>query len=74
MALVRWDPWGELTNTQREMDRMLSRVGGRPPRAAGETAGRPVAWMPCIDVREKDGDLFVEAEVPGLKPEASTSR
>ena len=43
MALVRWDPFRELTALQTEVNRLFSRVGG------GDVAERQ-SWTPSIDV------------------------
>ncbi len=47
MALVRWDPFRELTALQTEVNRLFSRAGG------GDVAERQ-SWTPSIDVVEKD--------------------
>jgi HSP20 family protein len=66
MAMVRWDPWGELAGMQRDMERIFSRLG-TPARGAAESAG--ASWMPRVDVIQKDDDLVVKAEIPGMDPE-----
>jgi HSP20 family protein len=62
MAIVRWDPFGELMSIQREMDRLFGRLGlGRLPESASE-----IAWMPRIDVKSTGDDMVVYAELPGM--------
>lgn len=63
MAIMRWDPFGEMLRMQTEMDRIFSRLGGAT--AARESADR-VAWMPRIDVVQKGDDILISAEVPGV--------
>ena len=63
MAIVRWDPFGEALRMQRDMDRIFSRLG------AAEVSGESVAWMPKIDVKRKDDDIVVRAELPGIDSE-----
>lgn len=63
MAIVRWDPFGEMTRMQRDMDRIFSRFG------QGEQSGGEIAWMPKIDVKRSGDDVVVRAELPGMKPE-----
>lgn len=63
MAIVRWDPFGEATRMQQEMDRIFARLG------QGERSGEGVAWMPKIDVKRSGDDVMVRAELPGMKPE-----
>lgn len=65
MAIMRWDPFGEMVRMQRDMDRIFTRMGtgdgGR-----GEAAS--VAWMPKIDVKAQGDDIVVRAELPGIDP------
>lgn len=63
MAIMRWDPFGELLSMQREFDRLWRRLGLG---GASETATPGVAWMPRIDVRTEGDDMVVYAELPGL--------
>jgi HSP20 family protein len=65
MAITRWDPFGEIVGMQREMDRIMSRMGGI--RLLEDVA--TVAWMPRADVIQRDKDLVLHLEVPGVKPE-----
>lgn len=60
MALRSWDPFGELANLRREMDRVFGRLG------FGEGQKEPGAWMPQIDVKTTGEDMVVYAEVPGM--------
>lgn len=62
MAIVRWDPFGEVLRMQRDVDRIFSRLG------AAEVTGEIVAWMPKVDVKRKDDDIIVRAELPGVDP------
>jgi HSP20 family protein len=65
MAIMRWDPFGEVMKMQRDMDRIFSRMGtaeGRP----GATA---TAWMPRINVKQAGDDITVHVELAGIKPE-----
>jgi HSP20 family protein len=61
MALVRWDPFRELTALQTEVNRLFSRVGG------GDVAERQ-SWTPSIDVIETDDNIKLKAELAGMDP------
>lgn len=63
MAMMRWDPFGEVLKMQRDMDRIFSRMG--------TAEGRPVTttWMPRINVKQSGDDLAVHVELAGIKPE-----
>ena len=64
MAIMRWDPFGEMTRMQRDMDRIFNRMGTGPTRSEASA----VAWMPKIDVKAKGDDIIVRAELPGIDP------
>ncbi len=72
MAIVRWDPFRELT---RELTRdfMDPWFGSWPRlvRSLDWEFGWPTrGWVPPVDIYEtKDGSLVVKAELPGLKRE-----
>lgn len=59
-----WDPLSE-------MNRMLDDVFGHAARRpGGRQAGTTVTeWAPAVDVLQRDGDLVVRAELPGVRPE-----
>ena len=56
--LVRFDPWGMM----RDIDRLFD-DGGR--RQFGESA-----WLPRVDVFERDANLVIRAEVPGVNADS----
>jgi HSP20 family protein len=65
VALLRWDPWGELAALQRDVNELFSRsTGGTSVVARG--AG---AFVPPIDAHTTDEGLVVRMELPGMKPE-----
>ena len=66
MAIMRWDPYGELLSMQRDMDRIFGRLGVRGGEGDG---GQNAAWMPRIEAKRTGDDLVIRAELPGLKPE-----
>ena len=65
MAIMRWDPFGEMLKMQRDMDRIFSRMGT----AEGAGGDRDTAWMPRINVKQSGDDLAVHVELAGIKPE-----
>ena len=63
MAIVRWEPFRELSRIQRELDRLF------PRRFFGEAKDEffaEGAWAPNIDVYETANEVIVNADVPGL--------
>lgn len=64
MAIRRWDPWRDLVAMQNELNRMFERTFSEP-----QGATKITAWAPAVDMFERDGEIVVRAELPGVKPE-----
>ena len=68
--LTTWRPFMELTpfrefeRMRREMDRLWDSFFDRGPTKA-EVGGE---FLPALDLAEKDNELVVKCEVPGLEP------
>jgi HSP20 family protein len=61
MTLVRWDPFREMAALSERLNRVLS---DNPTLArSGETYG---AWMPPVDIFEREDGLVLRAELPGM--------
>lgn len=63
MAIMRWDPFGEMLQMQRDMDRIYSRLGTSEGRALSAT------WMPRVNVKQSGDDMDIQVELAGIKPE-----
>lgn len=65
MALIRWEPVGELHSIQTEMNRLFNTLFDSPGAAAGAdpTARR---WIPAMDLVESGDDFVLRADLPGL--------
>src|ERR687887_1688654 len=64
MAIVRWEPFRELTTLQNEMNRLFNTVFDAPaPGGNGNTLRR---WMPAMDLVETDDHFVLKADLPGL--------
>jgi HSP20 family protein len=57
------DPFSWMRRFHNEMDRTFTRFFGK------ESEGETGNWYPAIEVAEREGQLQVHAELPGLKPE-----
>lgn len=64
--LTRWDPFADLANMQRDLDRLM---GGARFASRGSGAEGELALVPSVDVITRAEDLVVRAEMPGVKPE-----
>jgi HSP20 family protein len=61
--LTRFDPFREMLNIRRVMDRMFDRV------LDIDTSWQPVSWDLALDVAETPDEFLVKASVPGINPD-----
>lgn len=62
MAIIRWDPWAELSAWERQLGSLFGRPEGRGQVAAG------AGWAPPLDVHQEGDTMIICAEVPGMEP------
>ena len=63
MAVVRWDPFRDLSMIQDRMNRLFEDTG------RGWRTDEPAAtttWSPAVDIFETEGEIVVKAELPGM--------
>lgn len=60
MALVRWEPFRELSALQNEMSRWIGLAGASPANGQSST------WLPPVDVWETEGELMLSFDLPGI--------
>lgn len=69
MTLSRWQPFRELSTIRKQMDRlfedMLS-VGNDDWMGLHSMGGM---WTPAVEMEEKERELVLKAEIPGIDPE-----
>jgi len=68
------NPWAMIQRLSEEMDRMFENFGmGRWPLSTrlgrGSETGRAAMWSPQLEVYERDNQLMVCADLPGMKKE-----
>ncbi len=63
--LVRWEPFREMLNMRREMDRLFDNFFETSP-TAWDT---PTSWGLAVDVSENDDAFVIKASVPGVNPD-----
>ena len=63
MALVRWQPFREIDNLQREMNHLFETLA---PHADGE-AGRGLTFVPAAEIDETEDSIQLKLEVPGIE-------
>lgn len=57
MAIIRWDPFREMTQLQNRFDRLFEAVGGREE-----------SWLPAVDVFDTQDAVVLKAELAGMDP------
>ena len=67
MALIRWDPFREISSLQDRMNRLFSEVARRSPVAEEEMVQG--AWVPPVDIFETGDSIVIRAELPGISKE-----
>ena len=67
MALVRWNPWGELFDLHNQMDQLFQTLSD-DTRTSGGNGSQQYSYLP-VDIRQTDAAYIIEASVPGYRPE-----
>ncbi len=62
MAITRYEPWGLLTQLQKELEQMRGDV-------AREGSSATAEWVPAVDIKETSDKFVLHADLPGVKPE-----
>ena len=62
MAITRYEPWGLLSQLQKELERASDGSNGSGSVATAE-------WAPAVDIKEEVGKFVLHADIPGVKPE-----
>lgn len=65
MAIVRWEPFRDILNSQRELDRLFKEAF-HPIFGEGDLSTR--TWAPPVDIYENENNIVLKAELPGVEP------
>jgi HSP20 family protein len=68
MALVRFEPFRELTALQNEMGRWMNVLSGGTTTPGNGSS----TWLPAVDVWEKDNELVLSFDLPGIPEDKIT--
>jgi HSP20 family protein len=69
MSLRPFGRRGGFYDAHSEVNRLLDEMFGAFGRRPGGRRAHATEWAPSVDVLQKDGDLVVRVEMPGVKPE-----
>jgi HSP20 family protein len=65
MAIARWDPFDMFVSAQDDLNRLFKR-NWMQPQGADSMLPEGARWAPAVDIYESEGQLVVEAELPGV--------
>jgi HSP20 family protein len=66
MAITRLEPFGELREMRRAVDRLFDEFfTGRPTR---EVMPAGLEWAPAVEMYETEGEVIVKAALPNIDP------
>ena len=65
-SVTRWDPFVELLDMRKDLDRVFGSFFGATPAGMATTEG---VWAPAVDIYENKDGFVVKAELPGMKQE-----
>ncbi len=67
MAIVRWEPFRNLYSIQDRMNRIFDdAVRGTSRSDEADDWALGGSWAPAVDIFEKDGNIVLKAELPGV--------
>ena len=67
--LTRWNPNPEMSTVANQMERLFDQMLGQGLRRSSEERSLRGAWMPAINILEKDDAILISADLPGLHAE-----
>jgi len=66
MAVIRWDPFGDVDSL---FNRLMPGVFTGLPRSGVQNNGSKFDWAPSADISETDKEYLIRAELPAVKKE-----
>jgi HSP20 family protein len=67
MSLVKWDPFVELEDVSKHLDRIFRRAPAHLE--TNREVLTMVDWMPIVDITETDTTYLINVEIPGVSKE-----
>ena len=66
MAIVRWAPFRDLVSLQDRMNRIFEESFRGQPAQGEEDWALGGSWAPVVDIYEREGNIELNAELPGM--------
>ena len=67
MNLVKWDPFVELEDVSKQLNRIFNRFPAR--NEASRELLTTADWAPSVDITETDAAYLIKGEIPGVNKE-----
>jgi len=64
MAIIRWDPFRDLTTLRQRMDKLFDDFFTEKEEGKEMISG---TWSPNVDIHEIENALVLTAEIPGIE-------
>ncbi len=68
MAIVRWEPFRDLLAIQDRMNRIFDESFRGINRPTDDDWALGGTWAPLVDIYEREGNIELKAELPGIDP------
>ena len=62
--MARWDPFRDVLGLRSDIDRLMGTLAGAAPRSS-----LPTRWAPSADLIEREDEIVITAELPGVADE-----
>jgi HSP20 family protein len=62
MAVIRYEPWGVISQLQQDINRVFGNLND------GETSSATAQWSPAVDVCEYSDRFQLLLDIPGVEP------
>ena len=69
VMLTRWNPTNEAANLSQRMERLFDEMVGRGLWRTSEERPLRGAWVPAVNIVERQDAMVIVADLPGLKAE-----
>jgi HSP20 family protein len=69
VMLTRWNPTNEAANLSQRMERLFDEMVGRGLWRTSEERPLRGAWVPAVNIAERQDAMVIVADLPGLKAE-----
>jgi HSP20 family protein len=66
--LTRWDPFRDMATLHDRVDRLFEDTLGRLRTPFSDEALEGTSWVPAVDIVEKQNELVLRADLPGIDP------